>query len=692
MAAQSELVFRFGGTRGATLDVVRFELIEGVSQPFRLELELGSSEPDIESDILLDSEVVFTIERDGEPVRTVHGICTAFEQCETGFRLTRYRAVVESPLARLALRHNSRIFQQVNAPEILETILKEHRFQGTKTTYLGHHEPREYATQYREHDDRFVHRLATEEGIVYWHDAANQSRLVLTDRIDTAPTLDGKVLYQPAPVGDAPQPHLWHFAHRRQLAPTRVTQRDATFHNPRYDLQHEARPWSHDKAIGDYEHYDYPGRYKAEAAGKPFTRTKLSGLRNLTEHAAIEGDDARLWPGLAFELTGHPTEALNARWRVIAMRHSGEQATSQEADAAGAEHGTRYRYEATVVPAHYDWKPEPAPRSVIEGPQIAHVVGPPGEEIHTDVHGRVQMYFPWDREGNWSENSTCWIRVSQGWAGPMYGFMAIPRIGHEVIVSFMEGDPDQPIVTGRTYHAANKPPYELPLHKTRTTFKTQTHKGKGYNELRFEDEAGQEEIFVHAQKDQNIVVENDETTRIGHDRSEDVSNDETIQIGHDRKEAVGNDETLSIGQDRRETLGRDHVIDIGRTRQLTIGKDLIEDVGNVRIEKTASDRKVETGGHYEHKVAERHDIEAGERITQRTRVVELKASESLRICGLGGTITLDGSGVTIEGLEILLKGPVQRDPDGAGNDFSIFGEPAEGDVPDFSWIWRPTGD
>ena len=664
---KSDVAFSFGASEGPALHVVRFELTEGVSQSFRLQLDLSSTDDAIDATQLLDREAVFTIERDGAAERTVVGICTAFEQCESGFRSTRYRAVVESPLARLSLRHNSRIFQQVNAPRILATILKEHRLHDPKTTYLGQHEPREYATQYREYDDRFIHRLATEEGIVYWHDAAHQSRLVMTDRIDTAPTLDGEVLYQPAPAGDAPAPHLWHFAHRRQLAPTRVTQRDATFHTPRYNLQHESKPWGHDKAIGDYEHYDYPGRYKADAAGKPFTRTKLAGLRNLAEHAIIEGDDARLWPGLAFDLTGYPTEALNGRWRVITMRHAGEQATSQEADAADAQHGTRYCFEATVVPAHYDWKPEPASRPVVDGPQIARVVGPPGEEIFPDEHARVKVHFPWDREGSCDGADTCWVRVAQGWAGPMYGFMAIPRIGMEVIVSYMEGDPDQPLVTGTAYNAQNRPPYQLPLHKTRTTFKSQTHKGDGYNELRFEDEAGQEELLVHAQKDQNIVVENDETTRVGHDRSEDVGNDETIQIGHDRKETVGHDETLSIGQDRRETLGRDHTLEIGRTRQVTIGKDLIEDVGNTRTEKTASDHKADTGGHYAHTVAGRHDTEAGERITQRTRVVELNAGDSLTLRGPGGSITIDDDGVTIDAIEIRFKGPIAAETKGSGN-------------------------
>jgi len=693
MPRQADVRFFFRLTEGPELEVVRFELTEGVSQPFRLALELASEDDAVDAATMLDREATLTIERAGGVERRVVGIVTAFEQGETGFRRTRYRAVVESPLARLALRHNSRIFQQVTATDILGKLLKENRVLGARASYSASHEPREYCVQYRETDATFFHRLATEEGIVHWHDTREgRDALVLSDRIDSAPRLEDHdaVVYQPQPAGDAPGPHLWRFAHRRQLAPTRITQREYTFHNPHYDLQQEARAFASEQAVGDYEHYDYAARYKRDEAGKPFTRSKLSGLRNAAEQARIEGDDARLFPGLAFPLFGHPAEHLNALWRVIAMRHVGEQAASQEADAAGAEHGSRYSYEATVVPAHYDWKPEPAPRPVVDGPQIAHVVGPEGEEIHCDEHGRVQVWFPWDREGGRKENSTCWIRVSQGWAGAMYGFVALPRVGHEVIVSFLEGDPDQPIITGRAYHTANRPPYELPRHKTRTTFKSQTHKGDGYNELRFEDEAGQEEIFVHAQKDQNIVVEHDETTKVGHDRSEDVGNDETISIGHDRKESVGNDETLSIGQDRRETLGRDHFIDVGRSRQMTIAKDLVETVGNVRVEKTATDRHAETGGHYEHKVAGKVTVEAGEAITQQTRVVEINASERLVLRGPGGTITIAGDGIAIEALEIRIKGPCNVDGSGVGNDLSVFGSPASGKLPDFSWLGRET--
>lgn len=188
MAYRSDVRLRFEIGK-ELLDVVRFELAEGVSQSFRLELELSSTDDAIDAADLLDRDAVFTIERDGVAERTVAGIVTAFEQGDSGHRFTRYRAVIESPLARLALRHNSRIFQQVTAPEILATILKEHRLLGAKTTYLGNHEPREYAVQFREHDDQFLYRLATEEGIVYWHQTeGSHGRLVLSDRIDTVST------------------------------------------------------------------------------------------------------------------------------------------------------------------------------------------------------------------------------------------------------------------------------------------------------------------------------------------------------------------------------------------------------------------------------------------------------------------------------------------------------------------------
>ncbi|MFK1552901.1 type VI secretion system Vgr family protein, partial [Pseudomonas aeruginosa] len=332
----------------------------------------------------------------------------------------------------------------------------------------------------------------------------------------------------------------------------------------------------------------------------------------------------------------------------------------------------------------------PLPKPRIDGPQQATVVGPPGEEIYCDEFGRVKVQFPWDREGRHDEHSSCWIRVSQNIAGALWGHMAIPRIGQEVIISNFDGDPDQPIITGRNFNANQRPPYELPAHKTRMTLKSQTHKGEGFNEVRFEDEAGQEEVFIHAQKDQNNVVNHDETTFVGHDRKEQVEHDEVIDIGHDRTETVGNDEQVTIGQDRRHDIGRDDYLTIERNHTITTGKDRTEQVGNHRRDKTAANHWVEIGGHLEQRVEGNASLGAGKSIIQRSRLVELQAGEVFRLHGPGGTITLHDGGITLEGIAITIKGPLTRQGDGKSNSLSMAGTP-DGDMSlAENWLWRFT--
>lgn len=411
MATQSDLGFRFAGKEGAAFDVVRFELSEGLSRPFRLELELSSSDYNLELDELLDSEATFTIERDGEPIRSVHGIVTMFEQGETGFRRTRYRAVVEPALARLRLWHGSQIHQQLSVPQILQSRLKA-RGLFLRLNASRPHETREYCVQYRESDLAYFARLAAEEGLAYYFDANAQSRLTLTDVLAGGPRLPGAddigtIAYQPNPGGDTREPRLWHFALRRQLAPTRAVQRDYTFKNPPYNLEQVSNARD---AVGLYEYYDAPGRFKRDESGRPFTSTKLQGLRSEATVATLEGDDARIWPGLSFLLEDHPTESHNRDWRVIAMRHVGEQAVSQEEDGALAEQGTRYSYAAQAVPGDMEWRPAPLPRPVVDGPQIAHVVGPeneekvraissgvgPGNSAYPGPHDSIPTKNPWD--------------------------------------------------------------------------------------------------------------------------------------------------------------------------------------------------------------------------------------------------------------------------------------------------------
>ncbi|MEZ8146333.1 type VI secretion system Vgr family protein, partial [Enterovibrio norvegicus] len=288
----------------------------------------------------------------------------------------------------------------------------------------------------------------------------------------------------------------------------------------------------------------------------------------------------------------------------------------QALEEHGGEGMTSFHNTFSVIPGHRPWRPVPEAKPCVHGPQIAIVTGPAGEEIFCDEHGRVKVQFPWDRYGNSDDASSCWVRVSQGWAGGQYGMMAIPRIGHEVIVSFLEGDPDQPIITGRTYHATNVPPYPLPANKTRTVLRTETHQGEGFNELRFEDEAGQEEIYVHAQKDMNLLVENDRKDTIKHDLHLDVENERFSHIKVD-----------------------DHLTVDGQSKEHVKGDKTLTTDSSIHI-KQATSQLVDAGSEVHQKSGAKLVIEAGSQIT-------LKAG--------GCFVTVDTAGVHISGPVIDLN-------------------------------------
>ncbi|EKO3722410.1 type VI secretion system tip protein VgrG, partial [Vibrio metschnikovii] len=259
----------------------------------------------------------------------------------------------------------------------------------------------------------------------------------------------------------------------------------------------------------------------------------------------------------------------------------------------------------TLIPAEVNWRATPQVKPQVDGPCIAMVVGPENEEIFCDEHGRVKLHFPWDRYSNGDEHSSCWVRVSQGWAGSQYGMMAIPRVGHEVIVSFLNGDPDQPIVTGRTYHATNQPPYALPEHKTKTVLRSESHQGEGFNELSFEDQAGQEKIYLHAQKDVEGLVLNDATMHIKHDKHLTVENDQFSHIHHhqhltvdgERRLKVGQDQSVEVGGALQQKVADKMVVDAGNEVHLKAGNKLVLEAGSeITIQAGGSFIKVDAGG------------------------------------------------------------------------------------------------
>ncbi|MFP3333022.1 type VI secretion system Vgr family protein [Pseudomonas monteilii] len=674
MPSQTDLRFTFQPLVGRSeFEVVSFELDEAISTPFQLHLELISFEDDVDFGQLLDKPVLFTIWRGERPLRYVHGLVSTFSQGETGFHRTRYRALVEPVLARAGLRSNWRIFQQKTVPQILQIMLERQGITGYTLKSIDKHEVREFCVQAGETDLDFIARLAAEEGFVYrFEHTVKGHTLIITDRLLALGQISrgaiqaddddegffepddidpNQVLYHATSGGNQARPCLRRLRYSEQVRTARQVQRDYTFIHPAYRLEQRAQGNDLTHQSTAYERFDYPGRYKREAVGVPFTATRITALRHDARLAEVEGDDVRLQPGLSFTLIEHPREDLNLHWRVNRVHHEGVQFTSLQEEAATAQQGTRYKQEAVLVPGRTEWRPAPLPRPRIDGPHMATVVGPKGEEIYCDQWGRVKVSFPWDRESQNNEFSSCWVRVSQGWAGGSWGSMAIPRIGQDVIIQYVNGDPDQPMITGRTYCGDQLPPYDLPEHKTRMTIKSQTHKGDGYNELRFEDELGKEEVFIHAQRDKNNVVGNDETTR----------------VGRNRVEQVGNDEQLSIGNNFRQETAYNHTQVIGQNSLLDIKRDLVENVANNRTESTGGNHRVLTGSNCELVVKGAQSISVGQGVQQRTTVFQLLASERIELRSPGGSIVLDAQGITINGLTLDLKGQTKAVAKGDGD-------------------------
>ncbi|MEQ5816053.1 type VI secretion system tip protein VgrG [Marinobacter sp. NFXS11] len=597
--------------------VVGFALTERLSELFQGRLDLASTDSSVGASSVLEQPVDLVIWRDGTPLRRFTGVVSEFARGESGHRRTRYELVFQPPLWRLALMHNSRIFQNRGTDEIVRTLLEERGIVDTVFDLERRPEEREYCVQHRESDLAFVERLAAEEG---WHyryqhgtlDGQAPPALIFADHHRDSPRLEA-VPYNGKAGGSTRTPCVFRFAYRERVRPASVAMKDYTFKNPAYALMHAQ---SGDQLVHreDYQHYDYPGRFKQDASGRPFTEARLAALRSDASTAFGESNRPDFAPGARVPLTDHDNEAVNRDWLLTAITHTGSQPQALEEE--GGSEPTRYGNHFTAIPADRSWRPLCEHKPLMDGPQMAMVTGPEGEEIHCDQYGRVKVRFPWDRYAANDEHSSAWLRVSQGWAGGQYGFTALPRIGHEVIVSFLDGDPDQPIITGRTWHATNTPPYSLPVHKTRTTLKTKTHKGEGSNELRFEDEAGEEQIYVHAQKDLALITENN--------RTEVIRNDCYLTVGNDRKAHIKGNDHATVNGEKREKTGKDRSFNVTGTLHLKAGTAWLTDSGT-ELHIKAGQKAV---------------IEAGAEIT-------LKAG--------GSFVKIDPSGVAMGGAAIKLN-------------------------------------
>ncbi|EES8508338.1 type VI secretion system tip protein VgrG, partial [Escherichia coli] len=407
-----------------------------------------------------------------------------------------------------------------------------------------------------------------EEGIFFYEEHAYKSTdqsLVLCDTVRHLPE-SFEIPWNPNTRTEVSTLCISQFRYSAQIRPSSVVTKDYTFKRPGWAGRFEQEGQHQDYQRTQYEVYDYPGRFKS-AHGQNFARWQMDGWRNNAETARGMSRSPEIWPGRRIVLTGHPQANLNREWQVVASELHGEQPQAVPG-RQGA--GTALENHFAVIPADRTWRPQPLLKPLVDGLQSAVVTGPAGEEIFCDEHGRVRVRFNWDRYNPADQDSSCWIRVAQAWAGTGFGHLAIPRVGQEVIVDFLNGDPDQPIIMGRTYHQENRTPGSLPGTKTQMTIRSKTYMGSGFNELKFDDATGREQVYIHAQKNMDTEVLNDRTTTVKHDHRETVKNDQTVTIqegnrlltvekGHKITGVLKGSLSEDVFQDRGTIAGSVHV-------------------------------------------------------------------------------------------------------------------------------------
>ena len=588
---QADFLFHSDALSDAELRVVSFSGQEELSRIFRFEIELVSSNPDIDLDAPI-GEPAYLLLRGHQPdgsrySRYIHGVLERFVQSGAGIRQSRYLATLVPTLQQLAYSRDARIFQKQKTEDVVKKVLKDAKVPSDWVNMMlhGSYEPRDYCVQYQESDLDFVQRLLEEEGITYYFEHKKDKDVLCIG--DGSHAFESLPQYAEVQLRDTP--HLYEeglvaLQAESALRPGAAVLRDYKFKQPALDMEAKAEG----KKYAEREMYYFPGDYVDPSLGKRLVKLRMQEQLSLANRFVGRGSVRAMQPGYKFTLQGHRRDACNQEYLIVRVEHEGSQPGALGEEGTGI---TKPVYQNRIhsIPASVEFRPRRiTPRPAIPGVQTATVVGPSGEEIHCDEHGRVKVKFPWDRDEKKDDSSSCWIRVNQPWGGVSYGGMFIPRVGQEVLVQFLEGDPDRPVVIGRVYNGENPVPYGLPDKKTVSTFKSSSSPGgNGSNELRFEDAAGKEEIYLHGQLDMNTVIERDRSQKFGRDTTDDVGrdrtrkvgNNETLSVGNDRKQTVTNNETLNVGVDQSQTSGANQTENVGANQSLTVGANQTNKIG-----------------------------------------------------------------------------------------------------------------
>ena len=620
-------------------------ITEQLGQLFDIQIDLVSPDEAIDFNKLLGKEAHIAVALDDGGSRYFHGHIVEFAQLGRLGTYATYSMRLVPWLWFLTRTADCRIFQTKTAPDIIKDVFRDLGFTDFKDTLTKSYRTRDYCVQYRESDFNFVQRLMEEEGIYYFFTHVEGSHtLVLSDSSSGHEPMSNyeTIEYFPPTANESREKdHIYDWHQSRNIQPGKCVVTDYDFTKPRAKLETQCVQ-KHEFPKTDYEVFDYPGGYALTAEGDHYARTRLEAMQAQFERFTGVGNARGQAVGSLFKLAGYPRKDQNKQYLAVSATY--------ELHAGEYESGTVTPKDFTCSFEAIDAKmPFRAPittrKPMVGGPQTATVVGPAGEEIYTDKYGRVKLQFHWDRYGKRDDKSSCWVRVSQIWAGKNWGWMSIPRIGQECVVDFLEGDPDQPLITGRVYNQDNLPPFDLPANKTQSGVRTRSTMGgspETCNEIRFEDKKGAEQLYIHAELNQDISVEADESHSVGHDRNKTIGNNETVKVGVNRTENVGSNESITIGGSRTESVGASESITIAAARS--------ESVGATETIKIAAARSVTVGGSETKTVA-----------TQRTHSV-----------GVNETITVGAAQeVTIGALQAVTVGAAQTINVGANQSTTV---------------------
>ncbi len=564
-----------------TFLLTKFDGKEYISGLFQFNIVVLSENLDVTPEMVIGENVEITIQNDHQ--RVFNGYVSEFTYGEIkGDGLREYSMVMVPWLWFLSQTNNHRIFQNKNTKEIVTQVFSDLGYTDFDFRARGG-QSREYCIQHNESDLHFVSRLLEEEGIAYYfqHEAGKHTLVLIDDKSAYDACVESEVGYSH---GTAPQSQISQWEHLYKFKKGRWTARDYNFKQPNNMVMGSTPSTSRFTNNRNFEHYHYPAFYDTQL-GDDLVKIRLDSEELDRNSVRGKSNCSTFYAGGRFNLAEHTTKAEKGGYVLASVHHSardGSYLHDQDSESS-------YDNTFVCVPDSTHIRPSlKHHRPVMRGPQTAVVVGPAGEEIYVDEYGRIKVQFIWDREGNYDQNSTCFIRVVQTWAGNKWGASFIPRIGHEVIVEFMDGDPDRPMVSGSVYNGKNRPPYQS---KTQSGIKSRSTKGgsaSNYNEIRFDDKLGAEQVYIQAEKNQDNLVKNDETTKVGNNRTENIGVNEDITIGNNRTESVGVDETISIGANRTESVGTNEDITIGSNRTEKVGSNETITIGSNRTESIGS--------------------------------------------------------------------------------------------------------